>query len=110
MASDAHGGTTAAWTAVVIIVAGCVVSAVALPLASPTLFFVGVAVIILGALVGKVMSMMGQGQTVAYKDRHDPDYDEESKSSPSAVQPDGEQEIEQPVDPLANQPTGEKKP
>jgi len=80
LSSDSHGGTSAAWTAVAIILAGTLVSAVALPLRSPVLFFVGVAVIILGAVVGKVMSMMGLGQTVTYKDYSDPDYDEEQST------------------------------
>ena len=81
MASDSHGGTTAAWTAVVIIILGCLVSAVALPLASTTLFVAGFGVIILGVVVGKVMSMMGMGQTVAYKDERAPDYDEPQSES-----------------------------
>ena len=83
MSSDSHGGTVAAWTAVAIILAGTTVGAVALPLRSPVLFFVGVAVIILGAVVGKVMSMMGLGNTVAYKDERDPDYDEQQSEEPA---------------------------
>lgn len=84
MASDSHGGTAAAWTAVAIIVTGCLVSAVALPLSSTVLFFVGLAVIVLGVVAGKVMSMMGMGEAIAYKDEHDPDYDhpDEDESSP----------------------------
>jgi hypothetical protein len=77
MSSDSHGGTVAAWTAVAIIIGGTLISSVALPLSSTLLFFVGVGVIILGAVVGKVMSMMGMGNTVAYKDERDPDYNEE---------------------------------
>lgn len=84
MSSDSHGGSPAAWTAVAIIIGGTIVSSVALPLRSPVLFFVGIAVIVLGAVVGKVMSMMGLGQTVAYKDEHDPDYDEERSDAPNS--------------------------
>jgi hypothetical protein len=88
MSSDSHGGTVAAWTAVAIIIGGTLISSVALPLSSPVLFFVGVGVIILGAVVGKVMSMMGMGNTVAYKDDRDPDYDEQGEEpSGSADRP-----------------------
>ena len=73
--SAAHGNTPAAWTAVTIMFVGCLVSAFAIPLALPWLFFVGIGVVALGAVVGKVMQMMGMGNTVAYKDSKDPDYD-----------------------------------
>jgi hypothetical protein len=74
--SASHGNTPAAWTAVTIMFVGCLVSAIAIPLALPWLFFVGLGVVALGAVVGKVMSMMGMGNTVAYKDDRDPDYDD----------------------------------
>jgi hypothetical protein len=73
--SGSHGHTPAAWTAVAIIFLGSLISAVALPLAMPWLFFVGLGVIALGAIVGKVMAMMGLGNTLAYQDDRDPDYD-----------------------------------
>src|SRR4051812_30196875 len=73
--SDSHGHTAAAWTAVGIIFVGSLVSAVALPLALPWLFFVGLGIIALGAIVGKIMQMMGLGNTVAYQDERDPDYE-----------------------------------
>jgi multisubunit Na+/H+ antiporter MnhG subunit len=76
--SNSHGHTTAAWTAVGIILIGCLISAVAMPLAWVWLFFVGLAVIVLGAVLGKVLSMMGLGNTVAYQDDRDPDYDHPS--------------------------------
>jgi hypothetical protein len=82
--SSSHGHTTAAWTAVAIIFVGCLISAVALPLALPWLFFVGLGVIVLGAVVGKVLSMMGLGNTLAYQDDRDPDYDH-----PSGAEGDG---------------------
>ncbi len=46
------------------------------------LFFVGLVVVALGAVVGKVMQMMGMGNTVAYKDARDPEYDENTADSP----------------------------
>jgi hypothetical protein len=73
--SNSHGHTTAAWTAVAIIFAGSLVSAVALPLALVWLFFVGIGVMVLGAVVGKVMQMMGLGNTVAYQDERNPGYE-----------------------------------
>ena len=74
--SASHGNTPAAWTAVTIMFVGCLVAALAIPLALPWLFFVGLGIVALGAVVGKVMQMMGMGNTVAYKDSKDPDYDE----------------------------------
>ena len=74
--SASHGNTPAAWTAVTIMFVGFLLSGLALPLELPWLFFVGLGVVALGAVVGKVMQMMGMGNTVAYKDSKDPDYDE----------------------------------
>lgn len=73
--SASHGNTPAAWTAVGIMFLGFLLSGIALPLELPWLFFVGLGVVALGAVVGKVMSMMGLGSTVSYKDDRDPEYD-----------------------------------
>ena len=78
--SDSHGHTPAAWTAVTIMFVGFLISGLALPWALAWLFFVGLAVVALGAVVGKVMQMMGMGNTVAYKDARDPDYDHDHES------------------------------
>lgn len=83
MASDDHGGTLAAWTAVAIIIGGCLVSAIALPFASELFFFVGLGIVVIGVIVGKVMSMMGLGTTVAYKDQRDPDYEDDEQQPQS---------------------------
>ena len=56
-----HGNSVAAWTAVAIICLGFLIGAVAFPLRSPVLFWVGVVVALLGAPAGKVLSMMGFG-------------------------------------------------
>ncbi|HEU4911658.1 MAG TPA: HGxxPAAW family protein [Actinomycetes bacterium] len=74
--SASHGNTPAAWTAVGIMFVGFLVSGIALPLELPWLFFVGLAVVVAGAVVGKVMQMMGMGSTVTYKDERDPEYEE----------------------------------
>jgi hypothetical protein len=73
--SASHGNTPAAWTAVSIMFVGFLISGLALPLELPWLFFAGLVVVALGAVAGKVMSMMGMGSTVTYKDQRDPDYD-----------------------------------
>ena len=74
--SASHGNTPAAWSAVGIMFVGFLVSGFALPLELPWLFFVGLGVVALGAVVGKVMQMMGMGSTVSYKDERDPEYEE----------------------------------
>ena len=76
--SASHGNTPAAWTAVTIMFVGFLLSGLALPLELPWLFFVGLGVVALGAVVGKVMQMMGLGNTVTNKDSRDPEYDRSS--------------------------------
>jgi hypothetical protein len=73
--SASHGNTPAAWTAVGIMFVGFLISGLALPFEMPWLFFVGLVVIALGAVAGKVMSMMGMGSAVTFKDERDPEYD-----------------------------------
>ena len=60
-----HGSTPAAWTAVVIITLAFTVGTVALILANWPLFCVGVALVFVGAAVGKVMALMGLGKKPA---------------------------------------------
>lgn len=58
-----HGHTPAAWTAVLIILAGIFIGAFAVAVLNWPLFWIGgVGVIVLGLIVGKVMQMMGMGQ------------------------------------------------
>ena len=71
-----HGNTPAAWTAVTIMFVGFLISGFALPLEMPWLFFVGLGVVVVGAVAGKVMQMMGMGSPVSYDDAHDPQYDD----------------------------------
>ena len=58
---DNHGNTPAAWTAVVIIIIGFTVGTIGVIVATPAVVFVGVGIVVLGAIVGKVMQMMGMG-------------------------------------------------
>ena len=74
--SASHGNTPAAWTAVSIMFVGFLIGGIALPVRAPWLFFVGIAVIAVGAVVGKAMQMMGMGSTVTYRDGHDPAHEE----------------------------------
>jgi hypothetical protein len=60
---NGHGNTPAAWTAVTIMLIGFVIGAIAVIMLNWPLFWIGgVAVVVLGAIVGKVMQMMGMGQ------------------------------------------------
>jgi hypothetical protein len=58
---DDHGSTPAAWTAVTIIMVAFVVGAVGVVMAQAWVFALGVALILVGIVVGKVMQMMGMG-------------------------------------------------
>ncbi|WP_316520694.1 HGxxPAAW family protein [Kitasatospora brasiliensis] len=62
MAAAAHGHTTAAWTGVVISFVGFAAAGVAMILPSVLFVWVSLAVILLGGVVGKAMSMAGMGK------------------------------------------------
>jgi hypothetical protein len=59
---DNHGQTPAAWTAVAIMMVGFLIGCVAVVLLNWVLLGMGVAVVAVGAVVGKVMQMMGMGK------------------------------------------------
>lgn len=65
------GHSSAAWIGVAVILAGCVVAAVALPLAKPWLFWTGIGVAAIGAVLGKVLSLMGLGVPPGYHQEGD---------------------------------------
>ncbi len=56
-----HGNSPAAWSAVLVMILGAAVSSVAFCLASPVLFWAGIAVMFLGLGVGYVMKKAGYG-------------------------------------------------
>ncbi len=58
---EGHGHSTAAWTAVGLILLGAAIVSVAVILASLWLGIVGTVVMVAGAAVGKIMTMMGFG-------------------------------------------------
>ena len=59
--SDNHGNTPAAWTAVIVVLAGFVVGGIGLMIGSMTMFWVGVALAPVGVVIGSIMSKMGHG-------------------------------------------------
>lgn len=59
---SSHGNTPAAWTACIIIMVAFLVGGIGLITKQPTVFWVGVALAIVGVVVGYVMSLMGYGQ------------------------------------------------
>jgi hypothetical protein len=59
---DDHGSTPAAWTAVAIIMIAFVVGTLAIVLGNWPMFWVGAGLVVVGAIAGKVMSMMGLGK------------------------------------------------
>ena len=70
---DNHGHSVAAWSLVAIVLLGSLVSAIAVGIASQWLFFVGIAIAVVGCVVGKVLQAMGFGQKVYGDDASDPD-------------------------------------
>lgn len=56
-----HGNTPAAWTGVIIILAGFTVGGIGLMIDSWPVFWIGVALCPVGAIVGKIMQKMGLG-------------------------------------------------
>lgn len=59
---DDHGSTPAAWTAVAIITFAFVLGTLSVVWANWVLFSVSAGLVVLGAIVGKVMSLMGLGK------------------------------------------------
>lgn len=59
---SAHEGSTpAAWTAVVLVILGFVLGAIGLVVARPAAIYLGVGVVVLGGIAGKVLQLMGFG-------------------------------------------------
>ena len=58
---EGHGNSIAAWTAVTIVMAASCVAAVGVLISAPWLFWVGIALVVVGVAAGKVLQMMGLG-------------------------------------------------
>lgn len=63
MANAHHGNTPAAWTAVCVALVAFLVGAVGLVADSYLVFWVGVGLLVVAAVVGKVMQAMGMGDS-----------------------------------------------
>ena len=57
-----HGRTRAAWATASIVLGGALVAAVGVAFATPWVFWVGLGIVIVGVVVGKVMQVLGLGQ------------------------------------------------
>ncbi|MFE1588243.1 HGxxPAAW family protein [Streptomyces sp. NPDC059402] len=62
MAGSSHGHTPAAWTGVIIAFIGFCIAGMFMVAAQPWGFWAGMAVVLLGGVVGYIMRMMGLGQ------------------------------------------------
>ncbi|MFG2130330.1 HGxxPAAW family protein [Streptomyces sp. NPDC048751] len=63
MAGSSHGHTPAAWTGVTIAIIGFAVAGAFMVMAEPLGFWAGMVIVVLGGVVGAVMSAMGLGQS-----------------------------------------------
>ncbi|WP_330457217.1 hypothetical protein OIB37_10140 [Streptomyces sp. NBC_00820] len=61
MAGSSHGHTPAAWTGVTIAFIGFCVAGAFMVMAQPVGFWAGMAIVVLGGVVGAVMRAMGLG-------------------------------------------------
>ncbi|WP_225822475.1 HGxxPAAW family protein [Streptomyces naphthomycinicus] len=62
MAGSSHGHTPAAWTGVIIAFIGFCVAGAFMVMAQPVGFWAGMAIVVLGGVVGAAMRAMGLGQ------------------------------------------------
>jgi hypothetical protein len=62
MSAGNHGSTPAAWTLVVLVTLGFIVSTVALVIGQWPVFWIGVALVALGGIAGGVMKAAGLGK------------------------------------------------
>ena len=61
-AHDDHGHTVAAWTAVFITMLAFLVGCIGVVIVSPTVFWIGVALLPVAGIAGKVLALMGYGK------------------------------------------------
>ena len=57
-----HGHTTAAWTTTILVIVGFLAAAFGMVLTIDWLFWGGIALTVLGLVIGKVLQVMGYGQ------------------------------------------------
>jgi uncharacterized membrane protein YvlD (DUF360 family) len=63
MSAQDHGHTIAAWAAVSIVLAAFIIGGIAVLVSAWTLFWAAVVLAVVGGVSGKVLQMMGYGQT-----------------------------------------------
>lgn len=63
--NDNHGHTTASWTLVILVLVGVAVAAGAVVASLVWLFWVGMGIVALGVVAGKVLQVFGHGQPTA---------------------------------------------
>lgn len=61
MSDDNHGHTLAAWTASILIMVAFLVGTIGVVLAQPMIFWIGVALLPVAGIAGKVLALMGFG-------------------------------------------------
>ncbi|UYM05325.1 HGxxPAAW family protein [Solicola gregarius] len=65
--AGAHGSSPAAWTAVAVFLVGFTVSSVGtVPDFNPVIFCIGIVVMVVAGIVGKIMSAAGMGSESAH--------------------------------------------
>jgi hypothetical protein len=57
-----HGHTVAMWTAVLIAMLGFLIGCIGVVIASPMVFWIGVAILPVAGVAGKVLALMGYGK------------------------------------------------
>ena len=57
-----HGHTVAMWTAVLIAILGFLIGCIGVVIASPMVFWMGVAILPVAGIAGKVLALMGYGK------------------------------------------------
>jgi multisubunit Na+/H+ antiporter MnhG subunit len=62
MAEHGHGHSTAAWTAVTILLVGAFLLSLAVVVQSRWLAIAGIVLVVVGPVAGKILSMAGYGQ------------------------------------------------
>ncbi|WP_199421787.1 HGxxPAAW family protein [Actinotalea solisilvae] len=68
-----HGHTTAAWVTVTLVLVGAVVSSLGVVVAEAWLFWVGLGVVVVALVLGRVLKMLGFGQPGQRAGSHDAD-------------------------------------
>lgn len=65
-----HGRTTAAWVTVTVVVLGALISSLGVMSGRPWAFWVGLGVVLVGVVAGRVLKMLGFGQPVPSRSAH----------------------------------------